>query len=76
LLSFVIAGEFQFVIVPRKIPARTGPVRWSDRMPGRLNPMPVADSAHGIWTQPFHASACAGVSGASDAPKSTERAEI
>ena len=38
--------------------------------------MPVAVSAQGIWTQPLHAAAWAGVSGASEAPKSTVRAVI
>ena len=38
--------------------------------------MPVAVSAHGIWTQPLQPAACAGVIGASEAPKSTVRAEI
>src|SRR5690348_2716767 len=36
----------------------------------------VADSAHGICTQPLHADAWSGVSGASEAPKSTCRLEI
>ena len=36
----------------------------------------VADSAHGIWTQPLHAAAWSGESGASLAPKSTWRAVI
>ena len=34
----------------------------------------VADSAHGIWTQPLHACSWSGESGASLAPKSTWRA--
>src|ERR687888_556373 len=34
----------------------------------------VAESAHGIWTQPLQASNWSGVSGASLAPKSTVRA--
>ena len=38
--------------------------------------MTVAVSAHGIWTQPLQPENCAGVIGASDAPKSTVRAEI
>jgi hypothetical protein len=33
----------------------------------------VAVSAHGIVTQPLQAVACVGVSGASEAPKSTLR---
>src|ERR1700761_3724812 len=41
-----------------------------------LNPIPVADSAHGIVTQPPHSPACSGVIGASEAPKSTVRAPI
>src|SRR4029450_7735192 len=36
----------------------------------------VADKAHGTWTQPLHAVAWSGLSGASDAPKSTVRAVI
>src|SRR5205085_2942848 len=44
--------------------------------PGMLMPMPVADRAQGIWTQPLQAAACSGVSGASEAPKSTVRAVI
>ena len=36
----------------------------------------VADSAHGIWTQPLQAANWSGVSGASLAPKSTVRAVI
>src|SRR3954469_10206108 len=38
--------------------------------------MPVAESAQGIWTQLLQAAAWSGVSGASDAPKSTVRAVI
>src|SRR6478752_136891 len=41
-----------------------------------LNPSPVALSAHGIWTQPLQAASCSGVSGASEAPKSTVLAVI
>src|SRR4051794_19260284 len=43
---------------------------------GRPSPryaIDVADSAHGIWTQPRHAANWSGVSGASLAPKSTVR---
>ena len=36
----------------------------------------VADSAHGTWTQLWHALAWSDVSGASDAPKSTVRVVI
>ena len=36
----------------------------------------VAESAHGIWTQPLQAVNWSGVSGASLAPKSTVRAVI
>ena len=36
----------------------------------------MAESAHGIWTQPLQASNCSRVSGASDAPKSTVRLVI
>src|SRR5215510_11020802 len=42
--------------------------------PGRLYAIEVADSAHGIWTQPLQAVNWSGDSGASDAPKSTVRA--
>src|SRR3954454_8022955 len=41
-----------------------------------LNPSPVAESAQGIWTQLLQAAACSGVSGASEAPKSTVLAVI
>ena len=41
-----------------------------------LNAMPVAVRPQGICTQPLHAVAWAGVSGASEAPKSTVRAVI
>ena len=44
--------------------------------PGMLKPMPIADSPQGICTQPLQAAACSGVSGASEAPKSTVRAVI
>ncbi len=76
LFSFVICGAFQLVILPRKISATTGPVRLSLRMPSRWNATPVALSAQGIWTHSLHSAACVLVSGASDAPKSTVRAEI
>ncbi len=36
----------------------------------------MAESAHGIWTQPLQAAAWSGESGASLAPKSTVRAVI
>jgi hypothetical protein len=36
----------------------------------------VAESAHGIWTQPLHAVNWSGDIGASEAPKSTVRAVI
>src|SRR4051794_6033750 len=58
------------------MPARTLPVRFSFFTPGRLKPTPVAERAHGIWTQPLQAAACSGVNGASEAPKSTVRAVI
>ena len=51
-------------------------MRFSFLTPGMLKPMPVADSAQGICTQPLQAAACSGVSGASEAPKSTVRAVI
>src|SRR6187200_2632687 len=56
--------------------ARTLPVRFSFFTPGMLNPTPVAERAHGTWTQPLQAAACSGVIGASEAPKSTVRAVI
>src|ERR1700690_1567644 len=52
--------------------ASTGPERLMLLIPGRLKAGPVAESAHGIIVQ-LHAEACAEVSGASDAPKSTPR---
>src|SRR5215218_9129964 len=58
------------------MPARTLPVRFSFFTPGMLNPTPVAERAHGMCTQPLQALACSGVSGASEAPKSTVRAVI
>src|SRR5512146_2726431 len=56
--------------------ARILPVRLSFLTPWSLKPTPVALSAHGICTQLLHAPACSGVSGASEAPKSTVRAVI
>ena len=44
--------------------------------PGRLYMIDVADSAHGIWTQPAQAAAWSFDSGASEAPKSTVLAVI
>src|SRR4051795_13160026 len=58
------------------MPASTLPDRFSFLTPGMLNPTPVAERAHGTWTQPLQAAACSGVSGASEAPKSTVRAVI
>src|SRR6476469_1827721 len=58
------------------MPAMTLPVRFSFFTPGMLNPSPVAERAQGIWTQPLQAAACCGVSGASEAPKSTVLAVI
>src|ERR1700761_5820490 len=58
------------------MPASTLPDRFSFLTPGMLNPTPVAERAHGICTQPLQAPACSGVSGASEAPKSTVRAVI
>src|SRR5512132_4418433 len=59
------------------MPAITGPVSFRPR-PRVLASYErvVADSAHGTWTQPLHAAAWSGLSGASDAPKSTVRAVI
>ena len=42
-------------------------------MPGTLYGIAVPASAHGIWTQPLQALNWSGVSGASEAPKSTVR---
>src|ERR687888_1636582 len=74
LFCFLIAGSFHFLIFPRKMFAIVLP---SSRMWfGRPSPryaIDVADSAHGIWTQPLHAANWSGVSGASLAPKSTVR---
>src|SRR3954447_13746837 len=74
LLSAWIDASFQVVTLPRKMFASTGPVsfRWFGR-PLPLYATAVAESAHGIWTQPLQAVAWSGVSGASDAPKSTLR---
>ena len=58
------------------MPARILPVRLIFLTPGMLKPSPVAERAQGIWTQPLQAAACSGVSGASEAPKSTVRAVI
>src|SRR5436305_6270132 len=58
------------------MPARTLPDRFSFFTPGMLNPRPVALRAQGICTQPLQAAACSGVSGASEAPKSTVLAVI
>ena len=44
--------------------------------PGMLYGIEVADSAHGIWTQPLHALNWSLESGASLAPKSTVRLVI
>src|SRR5215475_12026804 len=76
-LSLRIRGSFQVLIVPRYMSATTGPVRRSGfETPGTLYETVVAASAHGIWTQPWHALAWSDVSGASLAPKSTVRAVI
>ena len=58
------------------MPAITGPERFSFLTPGMLKPSPVAVRAQGICTQLLQAVACSGVSGASEAPKSTVRAVI
>src|SRR5919197_4142442 len=74
LFSFLIAGSFHLLIRPRKMPATALPS--SRRWLGRSSPryaIEVAESAHGIWTQPLHAADWSGVSGASLAPKSTVR---
>src|SRR6187200_1891787 len=57
--------------------ARTGPFRTSRLLtPGRLYIADMPASAQGITTQPLQAASWSGVSGASDAPKSTVRAVI
>src|SRR5881394_804830 len=56
--------------------ATIDPVRLSFLTPGILKPIPVAVKAQGICTQLLQAPACSGVSGASEAPKSTVRAVI
>src|SRR3954449_3518708 len=58
------------------MPARSEPVRLTFFTPGMLIPRPVAERAQGICTQPLQAVACSGVSGASEAPKSTVLAVI
>src|ERR1044071_10201802 len=58
------------------MPARIEPLRFSFFTPGALKPTPVAERAHGICAQLLQSDACAGVSGASEAPKSTVRAVI
>ena len=54
--------------------ASVAPFRWIWLgTPGMLYETVVAESAHGISTQPLHAAACVGLRGASEAPKSTMR---
>src|SRR5579871_2472846 len=54
------------------MPASTGPLRCrSFGAPGTLYESVVAERAHGISIQPLQAAACVGLSGASEAPKST-----
>src|SRR3989442_1023716 len=74
LLTFTSRGSFQRVILPRKMSARIEPVRWRRFVtPSRWYGIEVADNAHGICTQPRQAANWSGVSGASEAPKSTVR---
>src|SRR4029077_13534313 len=77
LLIDLIFGSFHFLMVPMKMPARTGPVSLRPQpTPVTWYGIDVAENAHGIWTQPLQAVAWSGVSGASLAPKSTVRAVI
>src|SRR5215813_6897060 len=72
----MLFGRLRNVNLPRVMLARSGPEGVSFLTTGKLKPTPVAESAHGICTQPLQAEACSGVSGASEAPKSTVRAVI
>src|SRR5438552_8258050 len=74
LFSALTAGASQVLILPRKMSASTLPFsRIRLGPPSSLYGIDVAESAHGIWTQPLHAANWSGVSGASEAPKSTVR---
>src|SRR3954453_5582123 len=56
LFSFLIAGSFQRLILPRKMFAAVAPSRrrWFGK-PSPRYASAVAESAHGICTQPLHA---------------------
>src|SRR5947209_16809188 len=74
LFSALTAGASQVLILPRKMSASTLPFsRIRLGPPSSLYGIDVAESAHGIWTQPLHAANWSGESGASLAPKSTVR---
>src|SRR5215208_7143394 len=77
LFCRAMAGSFQRLIFPRKMFAIVLPssLMWFGR-PSPRYAIDVAESAHGIWTQPRHAANWSGVSGASLAPKSTVRLVI
>ena len=77
-LSALSFGSFQFEISPRKMPASVAGVKRTTQLPipGRLYGTEIAESAHGIWTQPPHFVVWSGDIGASEAPKSTVRAVI
>ena len=54
--SLAISGSFQDVILPMKISAMTGPVRWIlFWRPLTLYVIATAPSDHGIWMQPLQA---------------------
>ena len=76
--SFLIAGASQVLMPPRKICASTGPEIFSGARAFVLTCTMTATppSAHGIWKQPLQPLNWSGVSGASEAPKSTVRAWI
>src|SRR5712691_713428 len=77
LFSFLIAGSSHVLILPRKMSARTFPLkRILFGPPSSRYGIDVAERAQGIWTQPLQAAAWSGVSGASLAPKSTVRLVI
>src|SRR5438445_11234934 len=77
LFSALIAGASQVLILPRKMSASTLPFsRIRLGPPSSLYGIDVAESAHGIWTQPLHAASWSGERGASLAPKSTVRLGI
>src|SRR5262249_44252730 len=72
-----ICGSFQCVILPRYMPASTGPLSFNFAgAPFTWYETSVAASAHGTCRQPLHASSWSGENGASLAPKSTVRAVI